>query len=117
MGDRYSDDDRRNDDDRFARHDPTPLSNTMDDVVRALRGGTSSARSMGSLFSRWTDAVGQVVADHARPVKLDGERLLVEVDEPGWATQLRFLEADVIERLRSVAGLEVSRFDIRVKPS
>ena len=55
------------------------------------------------------------VADHARPVKLDGDRLLVEVDEPGWATQLRFLEAEVIGRLRSVAGLEVSRFDIRVK--
>lgn len=102
-------------------NDPTPLRDTMDDVVRALRGGQSSgggssARSLGSLFSRWTDAVGQAVADHARPVLLDGERLLVEVDEPGWATQLRFLEADVIERLRSVAGLEVSRFDIRVKP-
>ncbi len=71
---------------------------------------------MGSLFSRWTDAVGQTVADHARPVKLDGGKLLVEVDEPGWATQLRFLEHEVIDRLRSVAGLEVSRFDIRVKP-
>ncbi|MCU1394233.1 MAG: hypothetical protein JWM34_2661 [Ilumatobacteraceae bacterium] len=98
-----------------AHDDPMPLHAALDETVRALRGGTSTARSMGSLFSRWTDAVGQTVADHARPVKLDDGRLLVEVDEPGWATQLRFLEADVIERLRSVAGLEVSRFDIRVK--
>ncbi len=93
-----------------------PIRDSMDGVVRALRGGGHDARSMGSLFSRWVDAVGQTVADHARPVKLDGDRLLVEVDEPGWATQLRFLEGDVIARLRSVAGLEVSRFDIRVKP-
>lgn len=106
-----------------APEDPVPLRDTMDQVVRALRGGgggasssTTSARALGTLFSRWTDAVGQAVADHARPVLLDGERLLVEVDEPGWATQLRFLEADVLERLRSVAGLQVSRFDIRVKP-
>ena len=97
-------------------HDPVPLSESLDSVVRGLRGGAGDARSMGSLFSRWIDAVGEVVADHARPVKLDGDRLLVEVDEPGWATQLRFLEGDVIARLRSVAGLEVSRFDIRVKP-
>ena len=97
-------------------NDPVPLRDTLDDFVRSMRGGASSARSMGSLFSRWTDAVGQVVADHARPVKLDGDRLLVEVDEPGWATQLRFLEADVIARLRSVAGLTVSRLDVRVKP-
>lgn len=97
-------------------YEPVALSTSMDGVVRALRGGTYDARSMGSLFSRWADAVGEVVAAHVRPVKLDGDRLLVEVDEPGWATQLRFLEADVIARLRSVAGLEVSRFDIRVKP-
>jgi predicted nucleic acid-binding Zn ribbon protein len=95
--------------------DPVPLRDSMDEVVRGLRGSSGSARTMGSLFSRWNDAVGEVVAGHARPVKLDGGRLLVEVDEPGWATQLRFLELDVIERLRAVAGLEVSRFDIRVK--
>ncbi len=96
-----------------------PLHASLDVVVQSLRGGGSThgdAKAMGSLFSRWTDAVGQAVADHARPVKLDGGRLLVEVDEPGWATQLRFLETEVIERLRSVAGLEVSRFDVRVKP-
>jgi len=97
--------------------EPMTLHDSIDNVVRGLRGGSvGDASSMGSLFSRWTDAVGQAVADHARPLKLDGDRLLVEVDEPGWATQLRFLEADVIERLRSVAGLAVSRFDIRVKP-
>ena len=97
-------------------YEPVPLRDSMNGVVRGLRGGTYDARSMGSLFGRWADAVGETVAEHARPVKLDGDRLLVEVDEPGWATQLRFLEADVIARLRSVAGLEVSRFDIRVKP-
>jgi predicted nucleic acid-binding Zn ribbon protein len=96
--------------------EPVPLSEALDAYVRSVRGGATTARSMGSLFSRWVDAVGQAVADHARPVSLDGDRLLVEVDEPGWATQLRFLEADVLERLRSVAGLQVSRFDIRVKP-
>ena len=73
-------------------YEPVPIRDSMDGVVRALRGGGHDARSMGSLFSRWVDAVGQTVADHARPVKLDGDRLLVEVDEPGWATQLRFLE-------------------------
>jgi len=95
--------------------EPVPLRDSMDEVVRGLRGGAGDARSLGSLFSRWTDAVGEAVAAHARPVKLEGDRLLVEVDEPGWATQLRFLEGDVLERLRAIAGSQVSRFDIRVK--
>jgi len=97
--------------------EPLSLHDCLDDVVRGLRGDTAAdAHAMGSLFSRWIDAVGQAVADHARPIKLDGDRIVVEVDEPGWATQLRFLEADVIARLRSVAGLTVSRLDVRVKP-
>jgi predicted nucleic acid-binding Zn ribbon protein len=95
--------------------EPMPLNSSLDQVLKGLRGAGTQARSMGSLFSRWAEAVGPVIADHARPVKFDGDHLLVEVDEPAWATQLRFLESDVIERLRSIAGLEVSRFDIRVK--
>jgi hypothetical protein len=47
-------------------------------------------------------------------VKLDGAVLLVEVDEPGWATQLRFLEHEVIERLRTVTGATVERLEVRV---
>jgi hypothetical protein len=48
------------------------------------------------------------------PVKLDGTVLLVEVDEPAWATQVRFLEADLGERLRSATGAEVDRIEVRV---
>ena len=36
---------------------------------------------------------------------------------PTWATQLRFLEADLLRRLRDVAGVdEVSRIELRVRP-
>ncbi len=96
-------------------NEPLPLQSSLDQVLRGLRGSPVSAKSMGSLFARWSDAVGPAVAEHVRPIKFDHDHLLVEVDDPTWATQLRFLESDVIERLRSIAGLEVSRFDIRVK--
>jgi hypothetical protein len=39
----------------------------------------------------------------------------VEVDEPGWATQLRFLQADVLERLHDVVGVRANALDVRVK--
>jgi hypothetical protein len=52
-----------------------------------------------------------------QPVKLDGDRLVVEVDDPAWATQLKFLEADLRERLRDVAGATIRQFEIRVKRS
>jgi hypothetical protein len=101
--------------------DPVPLSDSLTGVVRSLRGPAPasappvSAGTMGGVFGRWTEIVGDVVAAHVQPVKLDGARLVVEVDEPAWATQLKFLEADLRARLLSTIGATVDHFDIRVK--
>ena len=69
---------------------------------------------MGGVFGRWEEAVGAAVAAHVQPVKLDGEVLVVEVDDPAWATQIRFLESTLRERLRDVAGAVVERLEVRV---
>jgi hypothetical protein len=49
-------------------------------------------------------------------VLLDDGRLVVEVDEPGWATQLRYLESELLARLAAVAGAGAVRsIDVRVR--
>jgi hypothetical protein len=41
----------------------------------------------------------------------------VAVDDPAWATQLRWLEADLVTRLGEVLGEgEVARIEVRVQP-
>lgn len=106
--------------------DPVPLSDSLTDVVRSLRGpepsatGASkpseagSARSLGAVFGRWEEAVGEAVARHVQPVKLGGGTLVVEVDDPAWATQLRFLERALLDRLNEVSGAAITSFEIRV---
>jgi hypothetical protein len=43
--------------------------------------------------------------------------LQVAVDDPAWAPQLRFLEADVIRRVAEVLGSsEITRIEVRVRP-
>jgi Dna[CI] antecedent, DciA len=37
------------------------------------------------------------------------------VDDPIWATQLRFLEADLLGRLAAVAGEEIERIHVVVR--
>ena len=69
---------------------------------------------MRGVFGQWEDAVGPALASHVRPVRLDGGALLVEVDEPAWATQVRLLADDLRSRLRVVAGVTVDRIDVRV---
>lgn len=86
-------------------------------MVRALRPETGPAAApaavMGGVFGRWEEAVGEALALHVQPVKLDGTTLVVKVDDPAWATQLKFLEG-TLPRLREVAGATIERIEVRV---
>jgi predicted nucleic acid-binding Zn ribbon protein len=108
--------------------EPVPIGDSLGAVIRSLRNdsGTSSsnqatgqmaqaASQMGGVFGRWAEAVGDAVAAHVTPVKLDGSKLVVEVDDPAWATQLRFLETALKQRLLEVAGATIDTIEARVR--
>ena len=95
------------------RNTPRPVRESLEGLARRLGAPTASA--LGAVFSQWEDAVGPSVAAHARPVSLADGVLTVVVDQPGWATQLRYLTNDLLGRLTEVAGEGVvGRIDIRV---
>lgn len=99
--------------------EPVPISESLTRVVQALAPDSAGAvgapaAAMGGVFGRWEDAVGASVAAHVRPVKLDGTRLVVQVDDPAWATELRFLEATLKRRVHEVTGAVVEVLDVRV---
>lgn len=101
----------------YGRHmaDPVPLSQSLDSVMRSLRG--ADRVQLGGLFGRWDEAVGEAVAAHVQPIKLDHGVLLVEADDPAWATQVKFLADTIVERLFDVAGVEVRSVEVRVARS
>ena len=71
--------------------EPVPVTDALDGLLRSLRGGAGRAE-VGGVFGRWEDAVGAASPANVRPVRLEQGTLLVEVDDPAWATQVRFLE-------------------------
>jgi predicted nucleic acid-binding Zn ribbon protein len=93
--------------------DPVAITDSLDGVLRSLRGGAGRVE-VGGVFGRWEEAVGAAVAANVRPVRLEHGALLVEVDDPAWATQVRFLADELRRRLREVTGVEVERLDVRV---
>lgn len=92
--------------------DPMPLSAALDSVMRSLRGPDRAAAS--GVFGRWEETVGEAIARHVTPIRLADGVLLVEVDEPAWATQFEFMTSDVRRRLTEVAGVTVDRIEVRV---
>ena len=51
------------------------------------------------VFEAWGDLVGDRIANHARPVRIDGYFLLVEVDDPLWLTQLKYMKTDILDKI------------------
>jgi predicted nucleic acid-binding Zn ribbon protein len=79
------------------------------------RLGVPDPGVLGAVFARWDELVGPEVAAHVRPRSLRHGVLTVEVDQPAWAVQLRYLAPEVLARVEAAAGPEgVSELQIRV---
>ena len=95
--------------------EPRPLTESLDRLTASL--GVPSAAALGAVFAKWEEIVGEGVAAHVQPRALREGVLVVEVDQPGWVTQLRFLEADVLRRLAEVTGATATRLEVRLQRS
>ena len=95
------------------RRQPRKVGDSLDRVTTAL--GVPKSATLAAIFATWPDLVGESVAANARPRSLHDGTLVVTVEQPAWATQLRFLEADLLARLADVVGSgEIARIDVRV---
>ena len=95
--------------------EPRPVGESLDRLMKGLSGGTSDAVSR--LFGEWEELVGPLLGSASRPLEIDGHRLVVGVDDPAMASQLRWLEPDIRRALADRLGLSVQRIDVRVRPS
>lgn len=96
--------------------DPAPetIGAGLDRLLRNL--GAPKAATVGDLFERWPDLVGEGIAARVRPTALRDGTLLLAVEDPAWATQVRFLEADLLARLAEGLGEgTVNAIDVRVR--
>ena len=94
---------------------PKPLGASLDHVTRAL--GMPPATVLETVFSQWSDLVGAPFTAHAQPASLRGEVLVVSVDDPAWATELRYRAHDLLSRMAGRIGHgSPTRIEVRVRP-
>ena len=52
----------------------------------------------------WHELVGETLGEHSRPFAMKGKLLLVHVNSPIWLQEMRFLKADLIDRINLLMG-------------
>ena len=94
---------------------PQPVGASLDAVMRSL--GAPEASGVHLVFDRWQEVVGEALAARTRPLRIDGQRLVLAVDEPAMATHVRFLQPELLTRLEELLGPgRVTALDLRVGP-
>lgn len=93
---------------------PRSLETSLDAVTRRL--GMEDPRGLGRLFAEWAAIVGPAMAGHVQPIRLDSDALVVSVDHPAWATQVRRLGDDLLDRVADRTGVaRPGRLEVRVR--
>jgi predicted nucleic acid-binding Zn ribbon protein len=94
--------------------DPRPIGDSLPDVTKRL--GLAKPKVLTAVFARWDEVVGSPLCDHVQPVGLRDGALTVEVDDPAWVTQLRFLHDDLVARVNDATGSKtVTELVVRVR--
>ena len=102
---------RGDDPEHLGARPPRRLSETLSEVASDLQ--LDEPEVLAGVLGGWNAMVGEAVAAHARPRTIRQGILTVEVESPEWATQLRYLEAEVLRRIGrkvrpgAVTGLRV----------
>jgi len=86
---------------------PEPMADDLEVLLGQL--GAPSVGAVRGVFQDWRSLVGDRVADHTTPRSLRDGELLVDVDDPAWASQLVFLEADLLARFEAALGAQAVR--------
>ncbi len=51
------------------------------------------------IFHLWEEIAGEPLSRQATPVRIDERILWVEVNDPVWLTQLRYMKLDIIKKI------------------
>lgn len=94
---------------------PRSLSEVLGTVMRRMKMSDESAAF--GVFSHWREIVGAPIADHVTPVRVEKRVLTVQVEDPAWATQLKFLEAKILSTLTEHVGDEIDSLKITLRHS
>ena len=85
--------------------DPQPFGAVLARLVKAR--GWQQPAAEGRIFGMWPELVGADLAQHCRPVRLEGGELAIEAESTAWATQLQLLRTRLLARFKAELGADI----------
>lgn len=92
---------------------PRPIAASLEQLLGAL--DAPSVDVLDIVFRDWASVVGPDLAGHSRPAAVDGDLLVIQAVDAAWASEFRWLEKELLERLATVTkSTRITRLQVRV---
>lgn len=85
--------------------DPAPIRAVL--VELASGWGVERPLETAQIFARWEQVVGTELARRCRPTSLKGGVLRIRMESAVWASEIRYLGEEIIERINRAVGSNV----------
>ncbi len=89
---------------------PKRIDRLMPRVLRNMKIETRLKN--WQIIEKWSEIVGERVAQHSKAIGVDTENLFVEVDNPVWQSQLFLIKETIIKKIKKY---KVNIKDIKFK--
>jgi len=87
----------------------TPIQKTLAKVLKGFR-----IKDLDSIkiFAIWDRVAGEKLAGHCQPVRINRGILYVEVDDPIWLAQVKYMKVNILNKITDALGNETIK-DVR----
>ena len=84
-----------------------PLSLVLAQAIRKMN--IAKPFAMHSLIGHWRQLVGDDIADHSQPQKVEFGVLVVMVDSSVWTHHLTLLKTDILQKIHILMSIHCSQ--------
>ncbi len=81
---------------------PVPLRRSLERLLSGM--GSPEIDATASILESWPEIIGPELASRIVAVAVRGPELIVRVEDPAWASQLRWLERQLLDRIEALVG-------------
>ena len=95
--------------------EPVHLRSVLEQLLKDF--GTPDISVVTSIVDQWEEVVGIDLATKISAVAISGSELIVRVDDPAWASQINWLEKQLLDKITNLVGEEkITSIRVRTTP-
>ena len=84
--------------------EPVHLRSVLEQLLKDF--GTPDITVVTSIIDQWEEIVGSDLASKISAVAISGSELIVRVEDPAWASQISWLENQLLDKITRLIGEE-----------